>query len=413
MLPYKFNFMGSKFFDIPFRSESSDSDFICKDGELGGWVINNDGIPFYYKELEQAPVPEIEFALVRDKLPGWHVNPDQYPAKTIIASTPSMEYWTSMGAQLLSQFRSEALHQGLFVSPFYVLGAWRTYDGVYLSPSIPVMMIPNNGIPLVATDDDVNSEEMEFKIAAAVCNLYFRMKAPEILRDYVGRIESLEIMVSESLISYDTFHAFLPSKHVSSDNYCVCLNPDTGEIKQSRVCTETLTLAWKGIMKTLSFEKEGMRDLMFYPFARIPLSEVDLAKDWGATPVDFSFINTPLSGEGIKYKTISGKLNKEIKSFPMIISGNDKEISIRTRPLKLSGAGELKKMSRLCLRGNFDPANLTVTLLGSRDMRDWFTISRRKGGNVISIPNSFFRFYQLVINGLLKKGENLQGFTIF
>lgn len=394
--------MGSKFFDIPFRSLSTESDFSCKDGEIIG----------YGSYLSLPPRPEIDFALVRTHLPGWHNNPDVYPSKTLVASEPSMEYRSSLAASLLAQFQADASLQSLFISPFYILGAWKTYTGTYLCASDPVLMIPNSEAPLVATDDDLSSQDLTFKIAAAICRPYFKIKAPEVLRDWVGKIKSLEILVSAPLFSYDTFHAFLPLRNVSTDSYCGSLDIQTGVIADRRICTDTLKMAWKpltkGIGDFISDTDTFPSSLKYFRLASIPLSEVDLASDW-TNPSSLGTVNLNYLFS-LSYAEITGETQD--KSHTIVIKGEDKGIDVMTRPLKLSGAGEFKHIRRVHLRGNFDPALLTLSVYGSRDMLKWLCISQRKGGALALLPHSSFRFYKIGIKGYLASNHTLEGITI-
>ena len=404
--------MGSKFFDIQFRSHSSDSDFACRDGEVNGDEVNGDkgyGDGGYRDEGYGINGDkgyggigiDIQFGLVRDTLRGWHANPDQFPMKTLVATEGSMEYWTRLGAQLLARFKNEAGLQGLFVAPFYVMAAWKMADGGYMSPTEPVLMMPNSVVPLVATDGDVTATELEFKIAAAVCSLYFRMAAPEALRDWVGKIESLEIFVSEPLIDYDTFSAFLPSRHVTTDNHCESLDPVSGVISRQRVCTETLQLAWSANQKGSWSVDKGRK---FYAIASVPLSEVDLAEEWTGAGIRDGIYGD--KGSGMTFEEISGRRGS---SVPIVIEGKDEETEVETRPLKLSGAGELKRISRVYLRGNYDPAAITMRVYGSRDMLTWWKIAERRGGSAVALPYASFRFFRVAVSGMLRRGETLEG----
>lgn len=395
--------MSSKFFDIPFRKISSDSDFICKDGEifLADNVIIKEGQDTAFPYLEgldtHPPVPEVDFALVRTTLPGWHIHPDNYPVKTLPASDPSMEYWTKLGAQLLSQFRSEADMQNKFVSPFYAMAVWKTVTGHYLSPSLRQLMTPNSAVPLVATDGEITAKELEFKIAGAVCDLYIKMRAPEILRDWVGKIASLELLVSNNLHSYDSFQAFLPSKHVTTDSYCESLDLSTGVIAKRRICTDTLSLAWKANTRELRDEIQGIK---YYCIASIPLGEVDLYEDWKS-----------IGDKGFGIRDYGFGINDEGLSMTCAVWGTGEEMRLVTRPIKLSGAGELKKVRWIALRGNYDPSKLTVTIHASRDMMQWWPVAKRKGGTVLFLPHSSFRFYKIEISGHLAETQNLQGLS--
>lgn len=398
--------MSKKYFDIPFLSHSSDSDFSCKDGEIEGWKDGNNenGITG-----ETPIIPEIEFAIVMDILHGWHIHPDTFPAKNLVASEPSMEYWNRLTAQLLAQFQYEASIQGLFVSPFYVLAAWKTYSGNYLSPTQPTLLIPNSEIPVVTTDGDITATEPEFKISATLGRLYYKLRTPEILRDWVGKIESLVIFVSSPLQKYETYSSLLPVKHVTTDNYCECLDLETGEIKRERICNQELSIAWKGISSNTPAGGTFNDKVKFYPVAELPLS--NMAPTDEASWKGIGYEETGM-GDGIEYGVINDGNALPKKSEPLIIEGKNEEIRVLTRPLKLICAGELKSMRHLHLRGKFTSANLTMAVYGSRDMLKWWCISKRKGGTVVSLPRSPFRFYKLEISGLLEEGETLEGITL-
>ena len=413
--------MSSNFFDIPFRRSTYDSDFICKDGELlsvdnalvlcEGQPIEPDSLSssFLPDILNFPPVPDVDFALVRTTLAGWHIHPDAYPSKTLVASDPSMDYWTKMGAQLLQQFVNDARNQMKFVAPVYAMAAWRTYEGNYLSLSDPVKLTSNSEVPLVATDGDISAKELEFKIAGAICNLYFRMRAPEVLRDWVGKIESLVIMVSKPTENYNSYQAFLPSKRVNTDSLCESLDLETGIISWERICTETLPLAWKANLTSSS--EAGPDTRIFYPFVSVPLSEVDIADGWtDAVNSKISFPVERMYENGIRYSGIGTSDKDVLKSKTVTIAGRGEEMSIATRPLKLTG-GNFKMMRKVYLRGSYTPANITINVYGSRDMLKWWLISKRKGGTVAILPRSSFRFYRLQIFGHLSPTESLQGLT--
>lgn len=427
--------MGSNFFDIPFRTRSTDSDFICKDGEIfrlsgaslkgGGENVDNiddsSGSP-----QAQPPVPDISFALVRDTLKGWHIHPDVYPSKSVAASEPSMDYWTRMGAQLLALFQSEATCQDLFVAPFLAVAAWKTPSGSLLSPSAPVLMVPNSTVPLVAAQGDISQPELDFKIAGAVCSLYLKMKAPEVLREWVGKISSLEILVSTPLHSYNTFKSFIPQHRVTTDARCICLDLETGMISSRRICTDTLPLAWKAIVEgplsvgnaETSPDPENflpdfnlLSGIKFTSFASIPLASVDLLENWTGTSSGIGQGRAGILPE-ISYKDLVGSSVVKSASSKALIEGTGAEIDLETRPLKLSGAGELKRAVRMHLRGDFSPVSLTISVFASRDMLRWWCVSKRKGVTAVSLPRSSFRFFKIRIQGYLAPGATLQGLTI-
>ena len=413
--------MGSKFYDIPFRCRSAKSDFCCKDGEL----MRVDGVNLKDENGDSftlpadftgesggetlsgvVPTPEISFALVRDILPGWHIHPDVYPSKILAASETSMEYWTKLAAQMLAAFQSEACRRNLYVAPFLVFAAWKTAGGLYLSPTSPQLMIPNSDVPLVATDGDISQQELEIKVAGAVCSLRFKMRAPEVLRNFVGKIESLEVFVSNPIHNYNTFLSFLPQRRVSSTSWCRCLDESTGVIANRLICTEIQPLAWKAMV-----ENRNSAGLKYRAVASIPLGEIDLLEDWTAV----SSGSDPLEdweSEEITYAGLSSSSVSDMKSATVTIEGRGEEIDVETRPLKLSGAGEFKLMAKVFLRGRFREERLKFSVYASRDMRRWWPVAVSTGGAVVGLPRSYFRFYRFRIEGRLEEGENLQGITI-
>lgn len=398
--------MDSKFFDIPFRSLSTDSDFLCKDGEA---VISGEG-------ASTAPVPGAVFAIVRDTLPGWHQSPDVYPSKTVPASEPGMEYWNYMAARLLEEFDAEAKLRNLFVAPFFVMAAWKTLSGEFLSPTEPVLMVPNSEPPLVATDGDATEKELILKIAGAVCSLYFKTDAPEALRDFIGEIETLQILVSTPLHTYERSEALLPGRHVSTDSRCISLDLATGVVDERRICTEILNMAWKMPAKGAGagFEEAGnaYRSLKFYPYAEIPLEHIDRMNAFTSLKSGGNGIRI-VNGAypGIPYEKIAGINEGEIKSQPAIIEGRGKRIRILTRAIKLTKGAEYKRLRKARLYGNFNPQGITFSVEGSRDMKTWWKIAETKDSDVLGFPPAGFRFFRVEIEGVLPKGNDLQGVT--
>lgn len=422
--------MGSNFFDIPFRSRSLDSDFICRDGEIAslsgvslydtsGRRIEATDTPGAEVSSQVFPVPEVTFALSRTTLPGWHVHPDVFPAKHVPATDPSMDYWTKMGAQLLALFKSEAENQNLFVAPFFVSAVWKTASGNYAGASEPVVLVPNSEVPLVAVSGNLSAQELEMRIAGAICRLKMKMRAGEELRDYVGTISSLEIFVSTPLQSYDTFHSFVPQRNVTSRSWCECLNETTLEIERQKICDVTLEMAWRGIQTGMLPDSlyPGKADPLllsekFYLFASIPLRDVDLLEEWTDLSASYGWRRGGYSGSPVAYSTITGNATGSVASTPAIISGEGTEFTFETRPLKLSGAGLFKSVQKIFLRGDFNPRAINLKVLASRDMQCWWSVALRNGGQETVLPHSRFRFYKFAASGTLAPGETLQGLTV-
>ena len=413
-------------FDIPFRVKSPESDFICKDGEIasarGVNVMSADGFEVLSMEAADeshdtataAPVPEISFALVRETLPGWHIHPDVYPNKIIPASNPSIEYWTEMGARLLPLFKSEAERQNLFVAPFYAMGAWKSTEGYYLATSTPQLMIPNSEVPVVATDGDLSSSELEMRVAGAVCSLNFKLRAPEILRDWVGKIGSLEILVSSPLQTYDSYHSFVPLRSLTTDSWCESLDKETGIISRKRICTEILKFGWKALTGYSGLNSSGLdgKNMKYFTLASIPLRDVDLLEDWTRVTSGSEWNRGGYSDTFITYKEFGGVPAKSHAGKTATLIGQGGEFEIETRPIKLSSGGRLKRMRKTFLRGDYTPSDILLEVFASRDMLKWWKVAQRKGGTMALLPCSSFRFYKIRVSGRLSESESLQGLTV-
>lgn len=392
--------------DIEFRSQSRASDFACKDGEIEGLGADNHFFNREEESLRPLRSVALEWGLVRERLGGWHLLADSFPAKPVLASEPSMEYWNEMAARVLGQFHSDATVAGQFVFPFMVTGAWRLTDGSYAWHTSPVTLTPNSGVPPVCTNGDITSTELEMKVAAAVCGLRFKMPLSEVLRDFTGVVESLDIFVSEPLLRYDSYHSCIPSRRVGSDIWCECIDPESGEIVRQRVSDVELPLAWKS-----NESWADTKDLNFRRFASVPLGELDRAFEWsdieriGGTIYGFS-------GEQVKYSAIEARGAYPEKSVATVIEGFGEMIDVTTRPLKLGDAGKLKRVRCVRLRGSYNPRELTISVYGSRDMQKWWLLSKRKGGTMVMLPCSPFRFFKASFQGLLGEGETLQGLSV-
>lgn len=416
--------MGSKFFDLQFLTRSDSSDFSCKDGEIesceglrieaAGQRIDTDGKYSHTTAgtAEIPPIPQVEFALKRTILPGWHSYPDLYPAKTVAATKPTMDYWNKMASSILLRFQSEASIHNLFVNPFFAMAVWKMTDGSRLSATNPQLLIPNSKVPLVSTDGDVSDDELNLRVTGAVTQLWLKMQAPEILRDWVGKIAGLEILVSDPVQSYNSGRDFIPVKNVSTDSWCESLDAATGIISRERVCSENQPLAWvvPGLGVTHPENSSPDSATKFYPFAIVPPRDVDLAEQWTAAGDDG--VGTTIAGSslaGFKYESLLSTGSTDSTPKEAVLYGTGSEFELMTRPLKLTGAGRFKRGHRVYLRGNFDRRRITISVYGSRDMQNWYCVARRTGGAVVVLPPTYFRFFKIGATGMLRRGEELQG----
>lgn len=424
--------MNKKCFDIFFRLPSTDSDFCCKDGEIGfaenvNIRCGDKDFPCILDNYHEAGagsrekvVPEISFGIVRDSLNGWNIHPDMFPSKSVATPDTSMDSLTKIASQILLQFKNDAENRNLFVAPFLAMAAWKTIDGAYLFPSVPRLLIPNSEVPPVTTEESHNEDMHQMRVAGAVGKLYFQLSAQETLRDWVGVIKELVIFVSPALQKYDAFSAFVPYRNMTSSNFCRTLNPATGTITDVRVCTQTLELGWKANISgfnasALEYYEEETADfgqISFYPFVAIPLKDVDLAQSW--ISANDSKICRKIYGlyTPLKYTEIQCPETDTANNKSAIIFGTGREISVFTRPLKLSGAGVLKRLRRVHLRGRYNPDHISIETYASRDMIHWDLISKFKGGTVAAMPPVGFRFYKVKISGMLNEDQTLEGITL-
>lgn len=641
--------MDGKFYDLPFRTSSGLSDFACHDGEIkgieGAFVsqANDDtegnifSQPFQYEKNYKPvlpPEPLVEFSLSRATLEGWHPYPDAFPTQSISTNGYSYDDLGKKAVGLLSRFNAEALSQNLLSSPVFVMAAWRLNSGALVSPSPPMLLIPNNAAPAVATDDSPDAPEMDCHVVAALGKIVWRITLPESLRDWVGRIGSLEVLVSRPLQLYEPSTGLVYSRNVMTDNFTLCLDSATGQSAEQSVCTRTLSHAWLPVKAGSSVKDSHPASLTdFYTISSIPFGELiayddfkvlningSLADSYSSQPFTPSYavqslssakgavgfkgrrllwnplfktpafsnpsfcvgnysssqvprwvfhpdpkakeyrytdsggilrtlpliphpslygsywfggllpslptpsqaagdiltgnsknfesyiwmsekndsdvfsdntlqdlecgeilaacramrtaglvatvsptlyiftteglylfresssglfsdagmiaryrLSSPESLEllprGIRFssshgelvtlngttlKTLSGSDNNDSQSASVIISvvATGQPLKITTRPIKLSGAGAMKRLRKAFLRGDYDSISINFSVFGSRDFKNWFPLGIRKGGSVVNLVPVRCRFYRIEITGTPPEGSSFQGITL-
>ena len=282
--------MDGKIYDIPFLSRSGDSDFCCKDGELEYCVgalitdnfVNEDNSTRlqYTKDFkpEIPPVPKVKFALSASALNGWNLHPDIFPAKNCVCSDPSPENWGKIASSLITELYNDAIAQKLFLSPFLILAVWRLEDDSLVSPSSPVLLIPNSGLPIVSADTTPDSTEMELRISAIAGKLNWQISLAETLRDWIGKIKSLEIMVSKPLLPINSKPSMIYRRNVTYAAFSLFLDAGSQVSAEKPMSEESYSHAW---IPSFSAGNKGVSPEMldeFYSIASIPLSKL--------TPID-------------------------------------------------------------------------------------------------------------------------------
>lgn len=278
--------MDGKIYDIPFLSRSIDSDFCCADGEIescSGGIITEESLKIedsvtldYIRDYvpEIPPIPQVKFAIADSTLAGWHPSPDVFPSKICECSNPSSENWGKTAASLLSEFYKDCNTQKLFISPFLVIAVWRLRDGRRLSPTAPLLLIPNSSRPIVVSSESPDNEELELKIIAKACKLCWKISLPESLRKWVGKIQSLEIMVSKPMYPFDPKPTMLYQRQKTLDSFSLILD-DRNQISEEKpVAVGALTYAW--IPSVSANYSDLSPELLddFFTISMIPISEL-------------------------------------------------------------------------------------------------------------------------------------------
>ncbi len=151
--------------------------------------------------LKMPPAPVVRFSLQREVVTGWHNHVDNLPSKVIDApAKPSVDTWGDAARRLFAEFERDAAEAGLFTRPFFVVSAVRLAGGERVLPSMPVLMLPQRGLPYVIGSDNLSLSTMQMKISAPASRLRMSVALPEaeLPADAV-----LEVFVSEPI---DCFH---------------------------------------------------------------------------------------------------------------------------------------------------------------------------------------------------------------
>lgn len=255
--------------ELPFRLPSMRSDYACPDGEVASTsnlrvkhpdllccVIRPEDEFFRHTPSTLSPLsstldtslhpslpsPQVEFALRRTILPGWHIHPDQFPSEIIPQGEPTEKGWGVRAMQTLARFENRMLKENLFFEPFFAIAALRLKDGSRIHPSPPMLMIPDSTPPALEGSTDFTSETMKISVVAAVCSLQMRVRIPEEIAA-CAEITHLDILISPSIPLYDrkgdatAFHRF-------SHNAFTHSIASDGTAGERLVCEETIVQGW-------------------------------------------------------------------------------------------------------------------------------------------------------------------------
>ena len=118
-----------------------------------------------------------------------------------------------------------------------------------------------------------------------------------------------------------------------------------------------------------------------------------------------------IEGTQVKDLVESSTVTSGSKKSTVAVTGTGKEGTLTTRAMKLGDAEALKSVRWVSLRGDADPAALTVTLYGSLDLRRWrkLAIGRGKIGGMCG-PR--LRYVKVKVEGMMAEGERLEGVVV-
>lgn len=207
-------------------------DCLCSDGEvasLSGCRLS---------DLK----PEVSFRLERAVLPGWHHHPDILPAMEVASPGDSSESWGARALTLLNDFADAAARNSLFVEPFFAMAALRLYDGSRVSPTSPVLLIPNSSAPAVAGSPDFDAPDMKMQIAAAVCRLKVTVAKPQYSAEW-RKVAAIEIFVTPAIHLWFRKEAPVPYHRLAPEVFSLSVDT-SGELREHRVTDSRLPMAW-------------------------------------------------------------------------------------------------------------------------------------------------------------------------
>lgn len=130
--------------------------------------------------------------------------------------------FTAIEGNINRFIKSQSVDKDRFMFPFFVRYAYKTYDGRYIYPSAPILMLPNTGrVPFVVASQindalSVTPEYTYFDCNAFVASLEYRIMSDEnsvrSLLSYKEIIKEIVIAVSAPIYTYDTAAIFDENK---------------------------------------------------------------------------------------------------------------------------------------------------------------------------------------------------------
>ncbi len=120
----------------------------------------------------------------------------------VFADTP--ENFTALTGMVNKFIAKYATEENKFIAPFFVRYALKLYDGTYVCPSPPCLMIPNRGItPLVWTLGGTDGRAWDTYVSAVVSQLKYRLTVKEGTEPWRDLVMGVAVAMSSPVWTYN------------------------------------------------------------------------------------------------------------------------------------------------------------------------------------------------------------------
>lgn len=448
--------MKGKIYSIPLRLRSDKSDYSCADGEIAGSLnlqfINgsltgdlltggNSGTSNSDSEL---PPPAMEFALRQGIVPGWHIHPDMLPSRIMDApsvgkdTTPTESDWGLRAMQVIDAFEEDAARHNLFMQPFLVIAAWRLSDGSHVSPTKPMMMIPNSGAPVVERSADFTVPTMKMSVIEAACSLQWKLKidgeaifpkSPILNANPKLPIAGIDIFVSEPISLYDPKEPAKGYHRFECTNFTRSIGAD-GSDGDRLIYGDTIVQGWKAPALEAGYVAYKFNRIKtFRKIAGIDVTDFAPSGDFREVMMDDGSLRVlwALDGYAPEFTidsdndtTTQDMTDDSWKAFvpeEWNLDGGDFTTEgdwsvFVTRPLKFDVPEERKQVTGVTLRGVYDRRDVSMALYGSENLMDWRLLVRADRGVIAGLWATKSRFFRLAVKTKATSAQYIQALTI-
>lgn len=300
--------MSGKIISVYMRARSESGEYSCPDGEIesleNGEVIgvnnvmsrdyenpDNDKEQIGGEESEGYSVdlpmpPVLEFALRHKVLPGWNIHVTMLPSKEVECDVHTEDGWGIKAQEVLNEFMKECRHRNYFVEPFMVICALRTEDGHHILPSSPVLMIPNGKAPSTVGNSDFSENKMDMRVVAAPCSLCVRIRELYNIKEWNGRIQSLDIFVTASIPLYERGSEMKGCHREGSSQYTHSYGED-GVSCERRLTSEIFPQVWTPEEKSDGVKSASIMCADTFRMVKsIPLNSLSISNDFTEVVMD-------------------------------------------------------------------------------------------------------------------------------